>query len=58
MFRGTFTALVTPFKGEEIDFGALEKLMETQFAARVDGVVAVTCTRKEPLGLSLIGQDE
>lgn len=48
MFRGTFTALVTPFKGEEIDFGALEKLLDAQFTAKVDGVVAVGTTGESP----------
>lgn len=48
MFRGTFTALVTPFKGEEIDFGALEKLLDGQFTAKVDGVVAVGTTGESP----------
>ena len=28
MFRGTFTALVTPFKNDEIDAGAFENLIE------------------------------
>lgn len=48
MFRGTFTALVTPFRGEGIDFDALEKLLEAQFAARVTGVVAVGTTGESP----------
>ena len=29
MFRGTFTALVTPFRNGAIDFAALEKLIES-----------------------------
>ena len=48
MFRGTFTALVTPFAGEAIDFGALEKLLEMQFAGGVNGVVAVGTTGESP----------
>lgn len=48
MFRGTFTALVTPFRDGKIDFGALERLVETQIAAQVDGVVAVGTTGESP----------
>src|SRR3712207_5297241 len=56
MFRGTFTALVTPFReGEtgvaaytEIDFAALEKLLESQIAAGIDGVIAVGTTGESP----------
>ncbi len=48
MFRGTFTALVTPFRDGGVDFPALEKLIEAQVAARVDGVVAVGTTGESP----------
>ena len=33
MFRGTYTALVTPFQNEEIDIDAFTNLIETQIAA-------------------------
>jgi Dihydrodipicolinate synthase/N-acetylneuraminate lyase len=33
MFRGTFTALVTPFRDGGIDVSAFEQLIETQIAA-------------------------
>ncbi len=39
MFRGVFTALVTPFKSGALDERALEALVEEQIAAGVDGVV-------------------
>jgi 4-hydroxy-tetrahydrodipicolinate synthase len=48
MFRGTFTALVTPFREGAIDFVALEKLIESQIAAGIDGVVAVGTTGESP----------
>ncbi len=48
MFRGTFTALVTPFRGEGVDFAALEKILEGQVAGGVDGVVAVGTTGESP----------
>src|SRR5213080_2578253 len=37
MFRGTFTALVTPFRDNAIDVSAFEKLIETQIAAGTTG---------------------
>jgi len=39
MFRGVFTALVTPFKNGTVDEDALKKHVEEQIAAGVDGVV-------------------
>src|ERR1700716_47411 len=37
MFRGTFTALVTPFRNGDVDLAALEKLIEAQIAAGTTG---------------------
>src|SRR6266850_4937568 len=48
MFRGTFTALVTPFGNGDVDFAAFEKLVETQIAAGITGVVAVGTTGESP----------
>ena len=39
MFRGVFTALVTPFKNGAVDEAALKRHIEEQIAAGVDGVV-------------------
>lgn len=39
MFQGTYTALVTPFRDDEIDYPALEALIERQIEAGVTGVV-------------------
>lgn len=39
MFEGTYTALVTPFKNGEVDYPALEELIERQAEAKVDGIV-------------------
>jgi 4-hydroxy-tetrahydrodipicolinate synthase len=39
MFKGTYTALVTPFRGDAIDYEALKGLIDRQVAAGVDGVV-------------------
>jgi 4-hydroxy-tetrahydrodipicolinate synthase len=48
MFRGTFTALVTPFRNGDVDFAALEKLIESQIAAGISGLVAVGTTGESP----------
>jgi len=48
MFRGTFTALVTPFRNGAVDFVALEKLIEAQIAVGITGVVAVGTTGESP----------
>src|SRR6266704_6309713 len=48
MFRGTFTALVTPFRNDAIDVAAFENLIERQIAAGITGVVAVGTTGESP----------
>ncbi|HJT45926.1 MAG TPA: 4-hydroxy-tetrahydrodipicolinate synthase [Chthoniobacterales bacterium] len=48
MFRGTFTAVVTPFHNGAVDFAALEKLVESQIAAGITGIVAVGTTAESP----------
>src|SRR5881398_1834037 len=48
MFRGTFTALVTPFRDNAIDVSAFEKLIEAQIAAGITGIVAVGTTGESP----------
>src|SRR6184192_4967612 len=48
MFRGTFTALVTPFRNGAIDVAAFEKLIENQIAVGITGIVAVGTTGESP----------
>src|SRR4051812_42663457 len=48
MFRGTYTALVTPFRDGVVDASALEKLIESQIAAGINGVVAIGTTGETP----------
>ena len=48
MFRGTFTALVTPFRNGGIDVAAFEKLIENQIAVGITGIVAVGTTGESP----------
>ncbi len=39
MFQGSFTAIVTPFRGEAVDYDALAELVEFQIANGTDGIV-------------------
>ena len=48
MFRGTFTALVTPFRNDEVDGEAFARLIETQIAGGVTGIVPVGTTGESP----------
>jgi 4-hydroxy-tetrahydrodipicolinate synthase len=43
-FRGTYTALVTPFRDDKIDETAFTRLLEEQIAAGIDGVIPVGTT--------------
>lgn len=43
-FYGVFTALVTPFKKNQIDFNALETLVDYQLRSGIDGLVALGTT--------------
>ncbi len=47
-FRGTYTALVTPFRDDHVDDHALVRLVEEQIAGGVDGIVAVGTTGESP----------
>ncbi|MDQ6622356.1 MAG: dihydrodipicolinate synthase family protein, partial [Verrucomicrobiota bacterium] len=48
MFRGTYTAVVTPFREGAIDFEAYEKLIEGQIAGEITGVIPVGTTGESP----------
>ena len=48
MFRGTFTAVVTPFRDGGVDVSAFEKLIEAQTAAGITGIVAIGTTGESP----------
>src|SRR5207244_6014309 len=48
MFRGTFTALVTPFRDGGVDVSAFEQLTETQIDAGITGIVAIGTTGESP----------
>ena len=44
MFRGTYTAIVTPFKNGQIDEDAFRKLIDFQIDNGIDGIVPVGTT--------------
>jgi 4-hydroxy-tetrahydrodipicolinate synthase len=44
MFKGTYTAIVTPFKNGQIDENAFRKLIDFQIENGVDGIVPVGTT--------------
>jgi len=48
MFKGTMTALVTPFKDGRVDTRAFEQLIERQIAAGLEGIVPVGTTGESP----------
>ena len=48
MFRGTYTALVTPFRDDAIDVGAFTKLVEAQIAGGISGIVPLGTTGESP----------
>jgi len=48
MFKGTYTAIVTPFHNGEIDADALRRLVRAQISAGVDGIVPVGTTGESP----------
>ena len=48
MFKGTFTALITPFCGKKLDTAAFEKIMNFQIDGGVDGVVINGTTGESP----------
>lgn len=48
MFTGTYTAIVTPFRGGELDEAALERLIKFQRKGGVDGIVPVGTTGESP----------
>lgn len=47
-FRGTYTAIITPFRDGKIDVPAFQKLVEFQVAGGVTGIVPVGTTGESP----------
>ena len=44
VFKGLYTALLTPFKDDRIDFLSLEKMLEYQISNNVDGIIIAGST--------------
>ena len=44
VFTGAGTAIVTPFKNDEVDYDALGKLIDNQIAAGIDSIVVCGTT--------------
>ncbi|MDO9577058.1 MAG: 4-hydroxy-tetrahydrodipicolinate synthase [Candidatus Cloacimonadales bacterium] len=48
MIKGSYVALVTPFKNNEIDYNALEKLIDFQLENSTDGILLCGTTGESP----------
>lgn len=48
MFKGTYTAMVTPFRNGEVDEAALIRLVRAQVRGGVEGIVPVGTTGESP----------
>jgi 4-hydroxy-tetrahydrodipicolinate synthase len=48
MLKGAYVALVTPFKDNDIDYNALEKLIEFQIKGNIDGILLMGTTGESP----------
>lgn len=46
--QGLYTAIITPFRNNEVDYDAFRKLIDAQAAAGVDGIVPVGTTGESP----------
>ncbi len=47
-YQGLYTAIVTPFKDNKVDYDAFQALIEAQIAGGVDGIVPVGTTGESP----------
>jgi len=48
MIKGSYVALVTPFKNNEVDYNALENLLEFQIENKTDGILFCGTTGESP----------
>jgi 4-hydroxy-tetrahydrodipicolinate synthase len=49
MFTGCYTAIVTPFEGDAVDYKGLDQLVEFQIANGISGILAVGTTGESPV---------
>lgn len=47
-FRGSFTAIITPFRDGAVDYDALGALIDAQIAAGTHGLIACGTTGESP----------
>ncbi len=48
MFEGAYTAIITPFENDKIDYKALELLIERQISEGIDGIIPMGTTGESP----------
>ncbi|MCB1178067.1 MAG: 4-hydroxy-tetrahydrodipicolinate synthase [Leptospiraceae bacterium] len=48
MFQGVFTAIITPFKNDKIDYDSYFKILDKQIFAGIDGIVPCGTTGESP----------
>ncbi|MDJ0801445.1 MAG: 4-hydroxy-tetrahydrodipicolinate synthase [Desulfobacterales bacterium] len=48
MQTGCYTAIITPFTGDAVDYGGLDRLVDFQIAGGITGVLAVGTTGESP----------
>ncbi|GAB6077605.1 4-hydroxy-tetrahydrodipicolinate synthase [Hydrogenobaculum acidophilum] len=48
MLTGSITAIITPFKNGEVDYGAFERLIEFQIANNTDGILVCGTSGESP----------
>ncbi len=49
MLEGSYTAIVTPFDGDDVDYDGLKKLVDFQILNGISGVLAVGTTGESPV---------
>ncbi len=49
MLKGCFTAIVTPFKDDAVDYEGLDRLAEFQIENGITGILAVGTTGESPV---------
>jgi len=49
MISGTFTALITPFRGDAVDYDGIDALVDFQIANGISGILAVGTTGESPV---------
>ncbi len=48
MFEGAYTAIITPFDNDKIDYKALELMIERQISEGIDGIIPMGTTGESP----------